>query len=134
MISRGIRNNNPGNIEHRDDWVGLAEEQDDERFCTFSHAKYGVRAMCKIFFSYARRDVRTIEKIISTWAPPHENNTEQYIKNVSSWTGIGTKKAPDLSSAEDLANLCMAIARQENGTIGFDKSVYLEGARLALQM
>ena len=133
MTTRGLRNFNPGNIEHKDDWVGLANEQTDARFCSFSEAKYGIRAMCKIFFSYERRNVVTIEQIVSSWAPPHENDTAQYIKNVCKWTDLNKIDHPDLTNSEHLADLCMAFARQENGSIGFDKDTYLEGARLALQ-
>ena len=35
-IPRGIRNNNPGNIRHSDQWKGLTPEQPDPDFCTFS--------------------------------------------------------------------------------------------------
>lgn len=36
----------------------------------------------------------TLRKLISKWAPPAENQTEAYIKNVKSWTGILDENQP----------------------------------------
>jgi len=30
----------------------------------------------------------TIEKIVTRWAPPNENNTVGYIANVEKWSGV----------------------------------------------
>ena len=133
MVPKGIRNNNPGNIEHGDDWLGLANNQKDARFCTFARPKYGIRAICKILFSYNRRGVNTIAGIVRTWAPPHENPTQRYIENVSNWTGLKEYEKLDLKDEDTLVKLCKAIARQENGTIGFKEETYQEGVRLALR-
>ena len=135
MAPRGIRNNNPGNIEHGDDWNGLATTQRDARFCTFTEPEFGVRAMCKIFFTYFKREMDndlTISEILTQWAPPHENPTATYIDNVAKWTGFDKDEALDLKDAEVLAAVAIAIARQENGTAWYTRSVYQEGARRAL--
>lgn len=54
-IPRGIRNNNPGNIRHSDQWKGLTPEQPDPDFCTFSTPEYGIRAMGVILLNYQRK-------------------------------------------------------------------------------
>ena len=41
-IPRGIRNNNPGNIRHGNDWQGISKEQPDPAFCTFVSPEYGL--------------------------------------------------------------------------------------------
>ena len=88
-MSRGIRNNNPGNIRHGIDWDGLDEDQSkDEEFSQFSTPEYGIRAMFKILKTYDNKyNLNTIEGIINRWAPPIENDTESYIDFVSSKVG-----------------------------------------------
>ena len=41
MTTRGIRNHNPGNIRHGEQWQGLAKEQTDPSFCVFISNEYG---------------------------------------------------------------------------------------------
>ena len=130
MFPRGIRNNNPGNIEHGDNWDGLAEEQPDPRFCSFVSPDYGIRAMCRIWFSYSARMELTVENVVSTWAPPHENPTEHYIANIRKWA---QRDVIDLTDAESLAMFARAFARQENGLAHWPMAVYLSGATLAIR-
>lgn len=52
MTARGIRNNNPGNLRHGEDWLGLAPVQDDQNFCTFTEMHFGVRALLKTLRTY----------------------------------------------------------------------------------
>ena len=53
-LPRGIRNKNPGNIKLGTDWDGLAAEQSDPTFCTFSEAVMGIR--CLLYTSPSPRD------------------------------------------------------------------------------
>ncbi len=47
-IPRGIRNNNPLNIEHsQSKWQGMAVEQTDKRFVQFKSMTWGIRAAFK---------------------------------------------------------------------------------------
>ena len=136
MAPRGIRNNNPGNIEQGDNWNGLASEQTDPRFCVFAEPEFGIRAMCKIFMSYHRRDddaYLTIAELVAQWAPPIENPTDAYIGHISDWSGFAADVAPNLSNPAHLVRLCMAMARQENGTSAYSRETYLKGAQLALE-
>ena len=91
-IPRGIRNNNPLNIRRsKDQWQGLRALQTDPSFCQFETLEYGWRAAFKLLTRtyYHTYRLFTIRAIINKWAPPNENKTEAYIKNVSRLTGIG---------------------------------------------
>ncbi|MCE1635766.1 structural protein, partial [Enterobacter hormaechei] len=90
-MSRGIRNNNPGNIRWGDDWQGLmpASQRTDKSFCQFVGPEYGLRAMIKILHNYNRKyGLKTVKEIISRWAPTNENNTDAYINHVCKCPGV----------------------------------------------
>ena len=133
MTPKGIRLNNPGNIEKGLNWKGLADIQPDERFAAFISPEYGIRAICKLLMTYNKKyRIKTITGIVSRYAPSHENPTDAYIKNLSLWTGYGAKESLDLTDVIVLAKLAKAITRQENGMVPWDDETYLEGAKLAL--
>lgn len=44
----------------------------------------------------------TLRQLIEVWAPPEENNTDQYLKNVQEWTGIHVPDVPLLTLVEPL--------------------------------
>jgi len=131
--SRGVRNNNPGNIEKsRDRWKGLADRQPDSRFFTFTEAKWGIRAMARILQNYqARYGLNTIEEIIHRWAPPVENNTAAYVNAVARETGLGKNQKLDLKRHEHLFPLVKAIIRHENGYAPYRDAEIDEGLALA---
>lgn len=117
MLPRGIRNNNPGNIEQGDKWKGLAKIQKDSRFCTFSSMEYGCRALIKLLITYITKyECNTIEYIISKYAPSNENNTKAYINAVASDMGISPKDVIPVERTA-LIKLAKAIAKHENGVI-----------------
>ena len=132
-LNRGLRNNNPGNIEDGIAWDGLANYDDDERFCEFVSPEMGIRAMCKILLTYDKKyGIDTVAEIITRWAPPIENDTENYIKNVCNWTGFDRDYEFEHNVA-NLSRLTMAMARMENGTAHWSTNVYAYGAHLALE-
>ena len=95
MQSRGIRNNNPLNIRHSASrWQGARIEQTDKSFVQFKTMEYGYRAAWKTLESYWKHfhDLPkpfNVRNIISRWAPPTENDTENYIRTVLALTGLG---------------------------------------------
>jgi hypothetical protein len=115
--SRGVRNNNPGNIEKsRDRWVGLAPDQPDERFFTFSEARFGIRALARVLQNYQKKHkLETISEMIARWAPPNENDTTAYIRAVVKETGFGADEKLNLKTHAHLFPLVKAIIRHENG-------------------
>jgi len=125
--SRGIRNNNPGNIRHGDRWEGLSKKQTDESFCQFINVKYGIRAIFKILQSYKNNyNIFTIYKIIYRWAPPKDNNdTNSYIKSVISYMNNKEKDIYPVYNEESEINdsnnsvFVMALINHENGECPF---------------
>lgn len=84
METRGIRNNNPGNIRKGSQWQGLKPTQSDPDFCQFTAMEWGVRALIVTLRTYVTvHNLTTDTQIISRWAPPSDGNkTDIYIKNV----------------------------------------------------
>lgn len=94
-MNRGIRNNNPLNIRHSEDkWQGAAMTQTDKNFVQFKTMAYGYRAAWKILESYWKHfhDLPmpfNVRNIVNRWAPPTENDTENYIRTVLKLSGLG---------------------------------------------
>lgn len=129
-LPRGIRNNNPGNIRHGDNWRGMKKNQTDKSFVQFVSPEYGIRAMVKVLRSYRKRGVVTLEDIIQTWAPTNENNTEAYIKSVMSKTGWS--RGHVVAEMEgDYKTLIPAIIKHENGFNPYSMETIAEGVALA---
>lgn len=127
-LPRGIRNNNPGNIEYNRSvqWVGQVGS--DGRFIIFSDPVYGIRAMARILASYRARGIVTVEKIIETWAPPHENNTAAYIQFVEQRTGWSRYKTVN---EPDYPRLIDAITFKENSLQPYSSGQLLAGVAAA---
>ena len=116
MTARGIRNHNPGNIRLGTKWEGLADKQTDPSFCVFKSNTYGCRALLKLLKTYVTKyNCNTITKIISRWAPSHENNTSAYILYVANKVNNGTTEPLSFNKALYI-KIAKAIAYQENGT------------------
>ncbi len=94
-MTRGIRNNNPLNIRHSADrWQGACIEQKDKSFVQFQTMAYGYRAAWKVLESYWKYfhnlpKAFSVRNIVTRWAPPAENDTENYIRTVLRLTGLG---------------------------------------------
>lgn len=130
MATRGIRNNNPGNIRvSKDQWEGMTGN--DGAFVTFDSPESGVRALGKNLLSYGRQGYDSIEKIINRWAPPNENDTKAYIDSVVAATGIPATQSLDLSDPDTLSSLAQAISFHETGS-RYDPEVYQKGVARAL--
>lgn len=130
MATRGIRNNNPGNIRvSKDQWEGMTG--DDGAFVTFDSPESGVRALGKNLLSYGRQGYDSIEKIINRWAPPNENDTQAYIDSVVAATGIPATQSLDLSNPDTLSALAQAISFHETGS-RYNPEVYQQGVARAL--
>jgi hypothetical protein len=118
---RGVRNNNPGNINQTTSlWNGEIphEENSDGRFKQFYDYTYGVRALMLNLKSYFDKGKNTVRKIIETWAPAAENGnagTEAYVQAVSK--AVGVKPDTVLTFDKKYVNgLVKAIAQHENGS------------------
>jgi hypothetical protein len=110
---RGIRNANPLNIEYNraNDWRGQIGH--DGRFVIFDDPVNGYRAAARIVDSYGRRGIETVRDIVTTWAPPVENKTSDYIAAVESISGLDADSIPN--TPDKLAALFEAMTYIENG-------------------
>ena len=116
-MSRGLRNNNPGNIRlSRTLWQGEVRPSRDKEFCQFRSMAYGYRALMKLLQNYRRNNgCRTMADFISRWAPPVENNTSGYIRRVSTEMQIPTSFVPDINDRVTMCAFAAAISQVENG-------------------
>lgn len=138
-VSRGIRNNNPGNIRHGDAWQGMAAEQPDSEFVRFVSPEYGIRAMVKVLASYRRRGLVSVRQIINTWAPPvgqdskgnrYTQNSDAYVAHVARVLQVEPDQAITWTAA-GLSQLVAAIIQHENGSQPYDLAVINQGITLA---
>ena len=133
---RGIRNNNPGNIDRTaEKWRGMAPDQSgDSRFVVFSEPVWGLRALAKVLLSYQRKhSLRTPAAIIGRWAPPVENDTGAYARQVAKALGVGVGDQIDLQHPETLQRILPAIVQHENGQQPYPAALIAEAVRLALE-
>lgn len=114
--ARGIRNNNPGNIElSKTSWQGAVQGV-DPRFVTFDTPEAGIRALGKNLLTYQDKyGLNTVEGIVNRWAPPGENNTGAYVQSVAQAVGVDPKTPLNLRDPATLQNITGAIIQHENG-------------------
>ncbi|MCL2290025.1 MAG: structural protein P5 [Bacteroidetes bacterium] len=115
MIPRGLRNNNPLNIRHSADSFQGEIKGTDTAFKTFISMAYGYRAAFVILHTYFSRGLNTVEKIVTRWAPPNENNTAGYVTNVEKWANIPRNKELTLADGADYIKIAAAMCRAKNG-------------------
>jgi len=129
LTSRGLRNNNPGNIRlSNTTWQGQSATQTDGSFIQFDSPEYGIRAIAKILNSYASRGINTVQDIINTWAPSTENNTAAYIQDVANQMGV----SPDATVTDaNKASLIAAIITHENGSQPYSQQQIDTGISMA---
>ncbi len=130
---RGIRNNNPGNIRHGQNWQGLNPEgrNIDPAFCVFKEPKYGIRALAKVLINYKKiHGLKNVRQIISRYAPPNENQTNAYIKTVSEQIGVYPDTAIDIEERGVLIVFIKAIIRMENGIQPYSDETIQQGIDL----
>lgn len=135
--ARGIRNNNPGNIERVDGvrWQGEAKDQSsDDRFVVFTEPKFGIRAIARTLITYQDKrqakdgsKIDTIAEIIDRWAPAAENNTSAYINNVADLMNLGTDDNIDVYHWDIMKPLVEAIITHECGTQPYSDTIIDSG-------
>jgi hypothetical protein len=121
-LPRGIRNNNPGNIDWIENpakrWNGMIRKEtlaevSHPRFGVFDTAGAGVRALGRELLLDGNRGVRTVRGLITAWAPGNENNTAAYIRAVAS--ALHVQPADVIDVDVYLPRLAAAIIQHENG-------------------
>lgn len=124
-VPRGIRNNNPGNIEFR----GQPGAVSDGRFARFENAGQGLSALAAQLDRYNARGLNTIAKVIGTWAPNNENDTAAYVAAVSKKMGVAPNAPLNLKDANVLSRLMGSMIGQENGYNPYDEIQLLSAAQ-----
>lgn len=106
--SRGIKNNNPGNIRA----VGN-QKRDAKGFRIFGSMYEGAAAMDSQLDRYADKGINTIRKIVETYAPASDgNDTAKYIQSLMQATGRG---ADEVLGKSDRSSLLQGMQRMETG-------------------
>ena len=132
VTSRGIRNNNPGNIRLTDiTWKGEvpASLKTDDDFEEYISPLFGIRAMARILKKGLTAGRDTVREIITRWAPPGENDTAAYIRSVSRRAGLDPD-AP-INFDEKLRDLLDAIIVHENGSNPYADQLLFEAIAAA---
>jgi hypothetical protein len=129
-MSRGLRNCNPGNIRlSKTTYLGEVRPSQDRAFKQFSTMAWGYRAMFVLLHTYRKRGCRTLRQMIARYAPPSENNTEEYIASVSRWAGVFDDVELDTLDPAVMIPVVSAMSRMENGAVAVEADVR-EGWRL----
>lgn len=130
QTTRGLRNNNPGNLRAGPGAIG----KDSAGFAQFASGVDGYRAMGEQLKAYNNAGLDNIASIIRKWAPASENNTEAYVASVlaSMRKDLGDSLTAtsrlDLSDTRVLDSLMDAMIDHENGA---GASKYFEGSAYA---
>lgn len=146
MTARGVRNNNPGNIDFnpRNDWVGqlgLELGASKPRFARFDSPENGIRALGKLLIAYRGKDglpgvggkgIDTVLETINRWAPSNENDTKAYALAVAKRLGVRTTDPINIKDPSTLRVLVESIIIHENGGNPYKAEVIDEGVRRAL--
>lgn len=115
-LTRGMRNNNPGNIIYNKNIKWNGSVGSDGRFVKFNTMENGVRALARILLVYQKKyGINTIEGIINKWAPPIENQTDKYIDFVCKNSGIDRHTKLDLKDPSQIYRIVDSIIKFENG-------------------
>ena len=115
-LSRGIRNNNPGNLNFAGQKGATLESGPNARFASFPTMLEGIAALDRQVMLYLKRGKNTIDQIIDIYAPSSDgNNTSSYKSYLSQYTGLGVKEKIDGSNFDVMKKLIQGIINHENG-------------------
>nr|WP_237333103.1 structural protein [Vibrio anguillarum] len=128
IVTRGIRNNNPANIEDNGTpWRGRMGN--DGRFIIFDSPVNGIRALARILNTYkVKHGLNTIEGIINRFAPPVENDTNSYIAHAEKVVGV-PRNMP--LTPDKYPSLIKVIIKHENGVQPYSDEVINAGIAAA---
>lgn len=122
---RGLRNNNPGNIESgRFAATVQGFQGSDGRFAQYATPEQGIQAADKLLTTYAGKGLNTIAGIVNRWAPPTENNTGAYVAQVAKELGVDPNAPLDMTNPEVRQRLIAAKIRVENGRQPYAEDVF----------
>jgi hypothetical protein len=119
--ARGMRNNNPGNLEANSYTAAMpGYVGSDGRFAKFATPEAGIAALKRNLGAYAAKGISTPFDVASTWAPPSEksNDPASYSKTIARELGVHPGDKINLSDPATQEKVAQAIAKVENGASG----------------
>jgi hypothetical protein len=125
--TKGMRNNNPGNIKKTSiKWQGAIGV--DGVFVKFASPEDGIRALSRILMVYnTKYKLSTPAEIMGRWAPPTENPTGNYVEFVAKRVGKKINDPINFRDKQELMKLVKAIIEFENGKVPYDDATILRG-------
>jgi hypothetical protein len=130
--TRGVRNNNPGNIRIGVPWDGRKLPNTDGSFDQFTTPQYGIRALMKLLLAYQDyHGLKTVAQIINRWAPTNENDTSAYVHSVATSLDVQPNDCIDLHKRVTLIDLAAAIIKVECAGYAYPLSVMYDASAMA---
>jgi uncharacterized protein (TIGR02594 family) len=106
--SRAWRNCNPGNIVGGTFAEAHGAIGQDSRFAIFPDPEIGFQAIIALLRTQTYQ-TRTLEEAINRYAPPHENDSDGYVRFVTKRTGLAKERRLADMSNDELAAFAGAI-------------------------
>lgn len=130
--ARGVRNNNPGNLNYVGQRGATKEAGPGGRFAVFGTMAEGVAALVTQIKLYASRGRDTITSIVNKYAPASDNNNvPAYIAALVKAMGVGANEHLNLSDEKTMLALVKGIVSHEQGRGQVPEEQINAGARLA---
>lgn len=115
-LPRGVRNNNPGNLNFANQTGATKESGENGRFAVFGSMQEGAAALYRQLQLYMKRGNNTLSGIVNKYAPAGDNNNVgAYISALMKATGKGANEAIDSGDTGTIARLMKGIVDHENG-------------------
>ncbi|EBG0050129.1 hypothetical protein VQ196_000153 [Salmonella enterica] len=128
---RGVRNNNPGNLNYVGQAGATKEGGANGRFAVFPSMAHGISALYKQIQLYFKRGINTISSIVNKYAPAGDgNDVASYISALVNATGKGANDALDAGDTPTIARLMKGIVDHENGKGYISSSDIMGGIQL----
>lgn len=135
---RGLRNNNPGNIEYgpfarqqgSDGIEGTPRDNSKPRFAHFDTPQAGLDASATLLANYGKRGIDTINGIIEKWAAGDPNRFN-YERTAAHNLGVSGDLPLDLHDPAMVAKILQQISQFENGKNAYSADMYAKAAAKA---
>lgn len=128
--TRGVRNNNPGNLEYGSFAKKYGAVGSDGRFAVFPTMEMGIKAQQALIFGGKNYRGLTIREMIHRYAPRADrNNEEAYVARIASLTGINPdgKTMQEFSVAERNAISNAMFVHESRYSMGGTSAMKLAG-------
>lgn len=121
--ARNWRNNNPGNIEYGNFSKSKGAIGSDGRFAIFPSYEAGRAAKRDLLFGTSSYAGKTVSGAINRYAPPSENNTNAYIRSVTSAVGVTPDTPMSSLTAAQQDKMLDAMERVEGFKVGKTETI-----------